>query len=548
MTDRHAPPLPAILILAGTLAAYAAMATYAALYGRTWLDEITYIVKSWWYTTGVLRPYSDEDATWYMPLYFYQLGWAQHLFGQGHIVGRAMSIVLGVLSGGLVFLICRRLNLSATLAAMAVALYLLTPTTVYYFAGATPIATVAFLLLLAVYIVVTSVGKPRPLVSVALGLLFGMVFFYRQNAILAAVVLAPVYLYVIGGRRAANGALLAVSAAAVSAVILALFPEKLALYAIRLPLLTPLLQSLNLLPDSLRLIEDATDSSYSLRLDPAALSWRDPVNGFVLPYLGTILLALAVFAVHRSKRFLMLVPALFFFLAATHYLGSAGYCPVCILTYTNYFVGIGAVAAALTLDFVWQWCVKTGRPALPVVLALGAGAVALNVFGTSLATPDVLGRPSPYRYFPMPMVSRSEGLADLEVSARLARIVARITPAGAKVLVLDDQPALAYAAFVTGHMVPVQSFNLRQSFRRLRPGLADDVRAQAIQRLEAESLWSDDTVLRWLNDDSISVVMLQANAVQLSPEARGRLEARYRQTANVIVLGRNVEIYARKGQ
>ncbi len=532
-----AHPRAVIAILAVTIAVYAAMSAYGVIYGRTWLDEVTYIVKSYWYVTGSVRPYSDADATWYMPFYFYQLGWAQQVFGQGHVTGRVMSSVMGALSGGLVFLICRRLNVSAAVAAGAVALYLLTPTTAYYFATATPIATVALLLLLAIYTIQASAGKPRLGVSAGLGVLFAVLYFYRQNMVLALAVLAPLYIYLIGGHRAVNGGIMILAAATVSALVLAVFPEKLALYAIRLPVVTPLLHQLGLLPDTLRIIQEATETRYTLSLDPGRLSWRDPMNGFVLPFLGTV--ALAVFAVRRSERFLLLVPAFFFLLAVTHYLGSAGYCPVCILTYTSYFVGVGAVAAALAVDVLWR------RGNAWLAAAVGAGALAANVFGTAFAVPNAMGEPSPYRTFPMPLVSLNSGLPDLVVSERLARIVAMATPANARVLVLDDQPALAYAAALAGRTLPVQGLNMRQSYRRLRGDLPDAQRAEAIRILEAESLWTDATLLSWIGDDSISAVMHQANAVPLSPEARLRLGERFRLSANVIVLGRNVEIYTR---
>ena len=536
-TLRMAPA--AILVAAYTL--YAAMAAYGVIYGRTWIDEITYVIKSWWYVTGAARPYSDADATWYMPLYFYQLGWAQQVFGQGHIAGRAMSAVMGGLGGGLVFLICRRLALTGPVAALGVALFLLNPTTAYYFTTATPIATVALLLLLAVWLVQRASGTTPPALSFGLGVLFGVLYFYRQNMILALVVLAPLYLWHVRKRWALHTALLVLGVTLVAAVLLLLFPAKLALYAIRLPLVTPLLQEMGLLPDNLRLIQEATESRYSLSLDPARLSWRDPVNAFLLPFLGTNLLALAVFALCRSERFLMLVPGFYFFLAASHYLGSAGYCPACILTYTSYFVGLGAVAAALTVDALWR---KSQRVLAPA--ALGLVALTLNISGPALAVNDGSGAPSLWKNFPLPLVSRNNGLADLVVTERLAGIVAMAAPDAKRVLVLDDQPQLAYAVARAGRTLPVQGFNLCQSYRRLRPGLSEAEKARVIRILAAESLWTDAMLVSWLDDPTTAAVLLQPDAAALPPEARLRLNGNFRLTANVVVLGRTVGIYLRQ--
>ena len=144
------PSSSAIIILAAAAVFYAGFGTYAVTQDRTWSDEVTYIAKSWWYVKGLVAPYSDTDATWYMPLYFYQLGLTQAAFGYGLIAGRAASLVMGGLSGVLLFACCRRLTLNPTVAAMTVLLYLANPTTAYYFATATPLSSVALLFMTAI--------------------------------------------------------------------------------------------------------------------------------------------------------------------------------------------------------------------------------------------------------------------------------------------------------------------------------------------------------------------------------------------------------------
>jgi hypothetical protein len=328
-------------------------------------------------------------------------------------------------------------------------------------------------------------------------------------------------------------------AVAATAAILALFPARLGVYAIRLPLLTPLLHGLGLLPDRLREIEETTTTSYALSFRPDVLSWRDPVNAFLLPYLGTVILALATFALRPDRRTIFLA-AFFFFLALTHYLGSAGYCSACILTYTNYFAGIGALAGAFAVDAVWR------RYGPETAAALAGAAILLNAFGNALTAPLASGAPSPYRDFPWPLMAKVDGVADLVAADRLARTVVREVPPRTQVLVLDDEPALAYAVFRAGGTVPVQSLNLRQSYRRLRDGLARNARDHALTTLEAESLWTDDTVVRWLQDPHIGVVMHQANAVALLPASMALLNANFRLTAHIVVLGRDVAVYRRR--
>jgi hypothetical protein len=143
-------------------------------------------------------------------------------------------------------------------------------------------------------------------------------------------------------------------------------------------------------------------------------------------------------------------------------------------------------------------------------------------------------------------MSTENGVADLVVNDRLVPIVARAMPRSGTVLVFDDQPALAYAVFHAGRITPVQSLNMRQSYRRLRDGLSADERARAVATLERESLWTDDSLVRWLEDPHVSVVMHQSSAVPLLPASVALLHENFRLAGHIVVLGRDVAIYQRK--
>ena len=120
---RHAP---AVLVLLLAAVAYGAIATNAFHNGAISFAESPYLIKSWWYVTGIAAPYTAADATWTTPLYFYLLGWWQSLMGVGVEPARALSIGLGVVNGGLLFAICRRLTGNALAAAAGVLLLLAT--------------------------------------------------------------------------------------------------------------------------------------------------------------------------------------------------------------------------------------------------------------------------------------------------------------------------------------------------------------------------------------------------------------------------------------
>lgn len=485
------------VILAAAAVFYVAFGAYAVLRGRTWSDEITYVAKSWWYVRGLVAPYSDADATWYMPLYFSLLGLVQSWFGPGLITGRILSLVMGAGSGVLLFICGRKLTGNPAAAALGVLVYALAPATAYYFATATPLAAVALLLMAGVWLTLRAPDRPPLAASAALGVLFALMFFFRQNMILAAAVLAPVYILALRERRWIHAGVLGIACAAASAVILSIFPERLAEYAVRLPGLTPVLRFAGLLPDRFELILSSTVSPLSLSFEPARISVRDIANAFLLPYAGTIAAAAAALVLARKDPLWLLAPALFFFLAATHYLGSVGYCPTCILTYTNYFVGLGALAAGSVFAVLWMRREQRQQEPLAGVLPVCAAVILLNVFASGAArSPDPMATEG-LTGFPAPMLRQTQPNSERRDMANLAREIGDALPA-TPVLVLHNLPSITYAVFQSGRVLPPQNLNLWQSYREIGREVAADQRPAVARALEAESLWTDDTLARWL--------------------------------------------------
>src|ERR1700761_7496731 len=99
--------LAAGLVLAAAAAVYGVLAARTLFHGQSSVAETANLIRSWWYVGGLVRPYTATDSTWSMPLYLYQLGLWQTIAGLGPTAGRALSIVLGVVDGALLFLICR---------------------------------------------------------------------------------------------------------------------------------------------------------------------------------------------------------------------------------------------------------------------------------------------------------------------------------------------------------------------------------------------------------------------------------------------------------
>ncbi len=534
------------MILAAAALFYIALGTYAVVRGRTWSDEVTYVAKSWWYIKGLVAPYSDADATWYMPLYFYQLGLTQAVFGFGLVTGRIASLVLGALSGGVLFACCRKLSGNPTASALAVLLYLATPATTYYFATATPLSSVALLLLAAVWLVLLGRERPSVAVSLLLGAVLALLYFYRQNMILAVVILAPIYILAVARRRLFHALLLAAASAALSAVILGAFPDKLGAYAVRLPVLTPILRSLGWLPPDFEMILATTNTPLSWALELGRLSWQDPYNAFLLPYLGTILAASALFFLRGRVRFWLLAPAVFLFLAATHYLGSVGYCATCILTYTNYFVGIGALGGGLTFAAIWAARERRNLRPLDGVLPVCAAAIMLNVFAPAAVISSAPAIIEGFTSFPAPMLRQVRPIQEMDEMKLLARDIEQGLPPGVPVLVLHNLPSITYAVALSGHVLPPQSLNLWQSYREVRAGLAPEEQAATVRALRNESLWSDAILADWIAS-GYGAVVYQEDLIP-RPMLEAALDRHFDLAKRVDYRGWKIRLYVRRSQ
>jgi hypothetical protein len=137
------------------------------------------------------------------------------------------------------------------------------------------------------------------------------------------------------------------------------------------------------------------------------------------------------------------------------------------------------------------------------IISVALVAVAMSVFAPALATRDA------YLFYPAPLLSRTgDQLADVD---KFAQWLATSTPMGEPILLIHDMPILPYAVFRAGHTFPVQNINPAASHRVVRP-VANPTTREAIRAaVEAESLWTDDTMRRWLERD-YEFVLLQAKA------------------------------------
>jgi hypothetical protein len=530
----------AFLLLAG-LGAYGAVAFNTLRNGRTTFEEVGYLIRSWWYATGTVAPYTATDATGHMPLYFYGLGGWQMLAGVGHVPGRLLSVGLGVVGAVLLFAICRRLTANLIAAAAAVAIFLATPATAYAFAMATPAALVSTLHLAAIWLVVSSLGRPRTWATVAFALLCVAIYFTRQNMIVGLVVLAPLYIAAIGRERRVHAGVLAAVIVIATATILAVAPDRLAAQALNLPVIAPTLARWGLLPPDFALIEQGSAGVGTMAPAFAAIRWDQLIDSLVLPYAGLLVAALALFVVTgRALRVLWIAPLYFFWLIAAHVAASAGYCAGCMSGYTPYFAATGALAAALTLATVASLARRGAVPAGAVIVLGAVLTVAISTFAPILARSDA------FRYYPASRFAQAAGDSEIGDMDLFARWLKATAPPREPVLLIHDRPTVPYAAFLAGATFPVQTIDPAATRRAIRPRLAGPTREAVQAAIEAQSLWTDDTLKRWLQRD-YELVLVQAMPGDQSAVAT-ELSQRFDVIGSQPFRGQAMTLYRRKAQ
>lgn len=537
--------LSTAILLLGAALVYGVIAFQAVVHGHTSAEEASYLIRSWWYTNHTVAPYTATDATGRMPFYFYQLGFWQQLAGLGEVSSRWVSVALGLVSGLLLFAICRRLTANTLVAAAAVFMLLATPATIVAFATATPAATVSALHLAAIWLIVSSMGRPRPVMTVLMGALLAVLYFYQQHMLLSVIVLAPLYIAAIGRKRAIHTAILVAGMAAVSAAVILSFPERLGQYALRLPVISPSLGELGVLAPNFTLIDRGTVGP--LTMGPAfdRFSAVTLLDAFILPYSGILLLALLLFVFARGPLKVLWIAALYFFwLALSHYLAALGYCADCIASYAPTFSAVGALAAALALAMMGHRLRSSGVPTTPLVVVGAAVAVALNAFAPNAATL------APYKSFPIPLITAAGPATEWSDMETAARWISANAPAREPVLALhslgrENIAGLPYAIFLAGHMLPAQSIDPAGTKRSLSPRLSGTAREAVQAALEEETLWSDETLARWIGRD-VDVIVFQLDKSIDQRAQLAAIAARFDLASTTSYKGATLQLYRRK--
>ncbi|WP_448030813.1 ArnT family glycosyltransferase [Bradyrhizobium liaoningense] len=484
---------PADLLFIAAVAIWLIQAVYMIGHVESWLDEGLYLIKSNEYFSGRVQPYSLEDATAYPPLYFYVLGAAQWLFGQGHLSGRLLSVLLSLCTLVLLRKSADRCLRDRLAAALAVLIYSANPMVVAYMSTATPYAIIT-LLTLASFLVVTETKPLHPLLQIAsMGVLAATLVLIRLNLAATLPMFAAVHLLVSG--QAQKRALATLGGAALVAgaclvVSIMIFGHGLFETLTFLPGLTQILWRFTDVGTEMHDVLTLTRSPNDLQF-----SWpvvREVANRYFLQLYPALLLPAIPGGVLSLVRFRRLPLAGFctlYFVVMTlvHLLGSQSYCPPCLMAYANYFLPFAAIPAALCLVTIGaRITASAGRTGL-ILFIVAANYYAASRSRLGLLIPDWWSNP----------------LANVQT---LAQSLKPLLPDG-RVLVLSGKYQPVQAVWLAGRFIEPYSVSLFPNLREPLDGLNPETKAKARHALQMRGFRDATALIEDLKRPTAAVVL-----------------------------------------
>ena len=525
------------LIISTAVIFYLYFSKLVILNSNTWVDEVIYLIKSWQYVSGETKPYTNNDPTWYMPFYFYQLGLWQHLFGQDITTSRLLSSIIGLLNGVLIFRIIFSVTGNKISAAYGVLFFFTVPSVIFYFNTAVPNSSVSLILLLCILTMIDNIGIINKYKSFILGILFSILLLYRQNMILAVVFLIPLYLITIKNKLK-HFIIICFTIFSCFIILDLIFPEKFIFSFIRLPIISPFLSQLDFFSNSQKIIDSLTINNNNLGFNINKFSITDLIDGFILPYLGMLICSLIVIYLSKRKKLviLSLAPLLFFFLAFTHYLGSFSYCGTCILPYTSYFIAIGAICGGFSISLITLKLRSKNKlnylfKSLFIILILST-----NIFGSMFASREE------YKFYPSSMMTNTRKTEWQEDTLKLAKFIEKNTKDETNILPIHNLSMIPYSIFLAKKKFPQQMININHTYRKIKN--IPHNKKILMNAIAEEGLWSDDLLDEWI-EKKYNIILFQSDPRKKDKSLIKRIEEDFSIKDSTGFRGWNIYIYER---
>jgi hypothetical protein len=486
-------------VLAAILAGWMVLSVFAVMREGTWADEAGYIIKSWWYVSGAVKPYTAEDATWYQPLIFYALGTWQWIFGHGIVSSRVLSLAITVVNIGLLAGLLRRLGCTVWPIAFAIVVFALTEDSIFYFDSATPYACAVCLQLAALHLLLGMNKRASFAVAMAFGAVLTAAYLLRINLI-AFIALSLAIAWVRAGqdRWRVYFCSAAIFLATWSALGLVWGPRFIYV-TLWVPLVTDWLVHAGILP---KLYPDVFGFSHqAVIIPPATLRdmlatafgwamWRDWIIAHHAVPIAAALFATTVAALRpaQNRGWIALFAVSYWGMLAFHHLGAQSYCPICIQAYANYFDYMAALAGGLALHSVMQAARNVG-----FVRAAAIGAVAASVGLSAAQAWSLTGGNK------LPSIRNQTDALPREVSVAGEAMKSLLAP-GTNVGFVGRDSRIPLALASAGVGVPPVTLSLVSFYRKLDENLTPEQRTGTIEEIRQLSMWTDDIAREWIGD------------------------------------------------
>ena len=374
-----------VAFLISALAGWLVLSIVAVTRQGTWADEANYILKSWWYVNGTVKPYSAEDSTWYQPLIFYAVGAWQLIAGHGIVASRLLTMLITAGNLALLAWLLRRLGCGVWPISAAIVIFALTEDSIFYFSSVTPFALAILLQLIALHLLLSMNGSASVKLALMLGAVLTAAYLLRINLVIF-IALALAVAWVRAGRDRWRVTLCSAAIMAITWSLLALtWGSRFIYISTWLPGVTDWLVHAGLLPDFYPNMPAFSSHTLVVEHEPGFAAFLGYVFGWemlrdwilahhVIP-IAAALFAIVVASVCRipNRGWTLLFALSFWVMMLYHHLGGQSFCPICIQAYANYFDFFAALAGGLALQGLLQR--SASRVAKAAVVCLIAAAV-----------------------------------------------------------------------------------------------------------------------------------------------------------------------------
>ncbi len=486
--------------LVAAVLGWLALSVIAVMRQGTWADETNYIIKSWWYVSGTVKPYTAEDATWYQPLIFYTIGAWQWIAGHGVVASRLLTLLI---TGGNIALLAwllRRLDCGVWPTAAAVVIFALTEDSIFYFSSASPYALAISLQLATFHLLLSMNRSASPRVVLGFGAVLTSAYLLRINLVFF-IALALAIAWERAGKDRWRVYLASAAIAAVTWSLLALLWGRRFIYiSLWLPGVTDWLVRVGLFPDFYPNMPAFSSHVLVVEREPGLAGFLGYVFGWemlrdwilahhVIPIAAALFAA--VFASVRNipnRGWTLLFAGSYWAMLVYHHLGGQSFCPICIQAYANYFDYLAALAGGLALQGLLQ--PSANRVAQAAVICLVAASVAVAAV-QSWSLTGVNRLPS--------IRNRADSLpAEVDrAGATMKTLLPRGTVAG--IVGFDPRIPLALQEADVG--IPPVFLTLPSTYRKLNQGLTPELQASTIAELADLSAWTDAIARQWIEND-----------------------------------------------